>query len=322
MHRPRLTRAVSFTLLIEAAYGALHIPITTNTFNPTSGTITITIAPDNTCGFDNQGQAFWTCDSGTRCSWESGQINHAFCGWDGLWTTCLNSSIAMDTHLCGKACTQNPYIGFCNISSIPACVTVDLGNGIHDYDCETSSYRTSVETSLSLETREFTTMILVDGTTASSITSPTSSTNISPTHGPEAGAIVGGVLGGLAIIALIVIGVLGTLFLRRRKRNKPTPLEPNSSPPTHIQPQSDTPDRNNIIASPTLTELDGAIMSSPVTPQAHTISSHPIVKHHTTYQTAHSPPPIYETLDPVPGQRYELDEGGTNHHRGSMQELQ
>ncbi|KAK2931863.1 hypothetical protein FoTM2_009380 [Fusarium oxysporum f. sp. vasinfectum] len=199
---------------------------------------------------------------------------------------------------------------------------MDYGDGIYYYACDSSSYQIAIETSQALETRVFSTMIIADGTPLSSSTSSSLSTNISLSHGPDVGAIVGGVLGGLAIIALIILGVLGTLFLQRRKRNKPRPLEPNPSPSPHIQPQSDITDRNSIIASPTSTELDGATLSSPMTPQGHIISSHPIIKTNATYQIAHSPPPIYETLEPGPSQIYELDERRTDHHRGSMQEMQ
>lgn len=152
-------------------------------------------------------------------------------------------------------------------------------------------------------------MVLVDGTPRPSTTA----------GGPNVGAIVGGVLGGLAIINLTVLGVLRILFLRRRRRNEATPSETNSGREPQVHPQLGTPNTNDVTAFP---GLDGATVDPPVKPQSHTISPHPNVTPHAMYQTAQSPPPIYEAPGPGPVQVYELDEGGTDHHRGSIREIQ
>ncbi|KAH6899608.1 hypothetical protein B0T10DRAFT_541982 [Thelonectria olida] len=78
----------------------------------------------------------------------------------------------------------------------------------------------------------------------------TSSTHRSSGSAPV-GAIVGGVVGGLAVIALTVLGVIGILFLRRRKRNETAPSgpDPGLAPQSHNQ--STMPDPMNTMASPT-----------------------------------------------------------------------
>lgn len=79
----------------------------------TSGTISITVAPDETCGFDQFGDtdSAWICKSSRHCSWESGRLNLVFCGLQNLITTCQDSTFAIDTDLCDNACQSNTLIG-------------------------------------------------------------------------------------------------------------------------------------------------------------------------------------------------------------------
>ncbi|KAH7019567.1 hypothetical protein EDB80DRAFT_870203 [Ilyonectria destructans] len=287
----------------------------------TSGTISITIAPDETCGFDQFGDtdSAWICQSSRHCSWESGRLNLVFCGLQNLITTCQDSTFAVDTDLCDSACQSNTLIGACTTSAYPSCVEVGLGDGVSTWMCMNKSTTSSISTTRRLEDREFTTLILVDGTPISTFISSstttssttTSSTSTLPTHipngGPNVGAIVGGVVGGLAVIGLTVLAIL--LILRRQKRNQTTPPKPSPGLAPQAQPESSIQDTHDVMASPTQTE-DGATLNSPVKSQRQNFS----------------PPPTYDPhLQHVPGpdgvQIYELDEDMTGHHHGSMQEM-
>lgn len=72
----------------------------------TAGTITITVAPDPTCGFDVRHEVV-TCPISKRCSWESGQINNVFCDLRYIKTTCLDSTDALDPDRCDLDCAED-----------------------------------------------------------------------------------------------------------------------------------------------------------------------------------------------------------------------
>ncbi|RFN48857.1 hypothetical protein FIE12Z_6912 [Fusarium flagelliforme] len=180
-----------------------------------------------------------------------------------------------------------------------------------------------------LEPREFRTVVAVNGTpvstfitssTAPQPTAPTDPTNeetTSPSHEPHVGAIVGGVLGGLAIISLGVLGIL----LYRRKRNKATPPEPTSTLAPYVDPRMDTLSTDGVTTSPIMTELPGVNRSSITKPQGHTVSPLSSDAPHAAYETTHSPPPIYDGPSARVVGMHELDNDRTQHHRGSMQEM-
>lgn len=72
----------------------------------TSGTLTITVAPDQTCGFDTNEDAV-SCPRSKRCSWESGRINHVFCDLRYIQTTCLDRTDALDPDRCDLDCLED-----------------------------------------------------------------------------------------------------------------------------------------------------------------------------------------------------------------------
>ncbi|RMJ18465.1 hypothetical protein BHE90_001273 [Fusarium euwallaceae] len=232
-----------------------------------SGTLTITIAPDATCGAYNNGRNFLNC--GTRpCTWESGVINRVFCHWDHIYTACLES-----TETCDKECSSSrKYYAECREPLSPSCGLHSLGNGIYGHYCATRDLGTSLDTLWGRGPEDLTTMVVVNRsrvslvvddedpestptpesepesttenaleTSPSTVTDPettvregtqSASATTSPSNGPHnnpnIGAIVGGVVGGLAVICLTV-GFLGFMFLRRRRR----PESPPSNGPTH-----------------------------------------------------------------------------------------
>ncbi|KAH8685104.1 hypothetical protein BGZ61DRAFT_534290 [Ilyonectria robusta] len=308
-----------------------------------SGTISITIAPDETCGFDAGGNPYWTCPNNRRCSWESGRLNLIFCGWQALATSCIDSTSVYNTDLCDDACFSNTRHIFCTQSAYPSCVDIAIGGDITTWGCNTAFTTYSLDTTQSLEDREFSTLILVDGTpittyisslaTAESGTTKSTDTAIdsgttaissttTSTHssggGTNVGAIVGGVVGGLAVIGLIVIGVLLILHLRRRKRNEITP-PPNSGLAPQAQPESTMQNTHNFVASPTQPEY-GANLNSPVKSQGQGFPPPSSVSPHAPQQPMYSPP-LHQVPHPGAVHTFELDGDRTSHHHGSIQEL-
>ncbi|RSL61224.1 hypothetical protein CEP53_005190 [Fusarium sp. AF-6] len=230
-----------------------------------SGTLTITIAPDATCGAYNNGRNFLNC--GNRpCTWESGVINRVFCLWEGIYTACLDR-----TETCDEECSNSKkYYARCADSLFPSCGLYSLGNGIYGHYCATSSLANSINTLWGRGPEDLTTVVVVNRSRVSLVvddedsestpesepertaeitleTSPSTttdpettvregtqsiSTTTSPSNSPHnnvnVGAIVGGVVGGLAVVCLTV-GFLGFLFLRHRRRPENTP----SNGPTH-----------------------------------------------------------------------------------------
>uniref|UniRef100_A0A0D2XEZ9 Uncharacterized protein n=1 Tax=Fusarium oxysporum (strain Fo5176) TaxID=660025 RepID=A0A0D2XEZ9_FUSOF len=73
----------------------------------TSGTLTVTVAPDPTCGFTNNDEAVWVCPGGRPCTWEKGQINRFWCAWQQIYTTCLDSTAIFDPAICNSECRTN-----------------------------------------------------------------------------------------------------------------------------------------------------------------------------------------------------------------------
>jgi hypothetical protein len=152
-----------------------------------------------------------------------------------------------------------------------------------------------------MQPRDFTTVVLVDGNPVTSWTnavtmdpSTTSTTRRTatvtgestettqtkpPPPGVNVGAVVGGVIGGVAFVSLVVIGV--TLFLRR-KREK---AEPNDSLPDYAI-QSNMPDAKAMAVSPTITQPYSPTLISSIEPQNGGIPPPAFYQHPEPYGTA------------------------------------
>lgn len=103
----------------KGAAQALHIPRATALPAPlppqlarrdaddlTSGTLTVTVSPDRTCGFDGNDKPM-SCVREVPCTWESGSINAFWCGWSGLFTTCYDNTAWNDPSSCNADCYSN-----------------------------------------------------------------------------------------------------------------------------------------------------------------------------------------------------------------------
>ncbi|KAM6516455.1 hypothetical protein FALCPG4_014638 [Fusarium falciforme] len=247
-----------------------------------SGTVTITVAPDPTCGFDENGYDM-TCPPSTRCSWQAGKINAVFCGLEDITTTCLDRSKATDTDICDSDCTSNTiYNKFCTYSDEPYCQPMQLGVGMTTWECGSSLLKRYYSSSRSKVTRYFSTVVLVDGSPTETWINifyvPSSGTlpDIAPTipslvttqlsdnpPPPKAnvGAIVGGVVGGVAVICLTI---LGALMIVRRNRSQPAAHD--SLTVSTVQPKA--PDTATVAGAPAVMQpYSPSSTTSPV--QAH-----------------------------------------------------
>jgi hypothetical protein len=188
---------------------------------------------------------------------------------------------------------------------------VELGNGIRYYQCVSApSSPLSIESTQYNKPRVFSTVVFVNGfpktqwvssletSTTEGPSSSTDSATSSPKHDTNIGAIVGGAVGGLAVLALIILGVVGFMFLRRRKNKAANEHELN----TGFAPQPYTPGQHDKAQwSPT---------------RVGPYTDHPSP----AYAPVMSPTP-YEAPSPGTARSAELDGRNTDHHRGTMQEM-
>ncbi|KAI8713900.1 hypothetical protein NCS52_01235900 [Fusarium sp. LHS14.1] len=246
----------------------------------TSGTITITVAPDPTCGFDARHDSV-TCPISKRCSWESGQINNVFCDLRYIKTTCLDSTDALDPDKCDLDCVEDINTLRCVESSLPYCLPVEFSGSISDWLCHSTPSYLIIFSTQDMKPRDFTTVVLVDGspitswtnaaTVGTSATSTIGTITITkaasetappepPRSGVNVGAIIGGVIGGVAFVSLVVIGVV--LFWRRSE--KPD-ANASDSLPEHAT-QSIMPDAKSMGGSTTITQPYSPTLVSPIEP--------------------------------------------------------
>ncbi|RMJ18065.1 hypothetical protein CDV36_002265 [Fusarium kuroshium] len=249
-----------------------------------SDTVTITVAPDPTCGFDENGYDL-TCYGSTRCSWEADTISAIFCGLEDITTACFDRSEARDTDICDSDCASNTiYNKFCTYSDEPYCQPMQLGVGMTTWECGSSSLKRYYTSRRPKVTRYFSTIVLVDRVPITTwvnifIAPPDDFISIPPTIPPlggvataqptddppgpggvNIGAIVGGVVGGVAVICLTI---LGALMIVRRNRNQAAPQE--SLPASTAQ--SKPPDTTTVTGAPAVIQpYSPASTTSPVQP--------------------------------------------------------
>lgn len=71
---------------------------------------TITIAPDNTCGYISGSSGYYNavaCQSSVSCMWENDKIGFAFCGYDGIYSRCVPYADFVDPKKCDDNCLNN-----------------------------------------------------------------------------------------------------------------------------------------------------------------------------------------------------------------------
>ncbi|KAF5547277.1 hypothetical protein FPHYL_10281 [Fusarium phyllophilum] len=231
----------------------------------TTETLSITVAPDNTCGFYTPNTSFFfTCTGGVRCMYENDKYNVAFCGERDFKTACMNSADALNPDKCDVDCRRNTNIQKCTADTKTECYTIYFPNNIEKYPCHTQSGFSSMNfpdgvsdfeqstlgvdvfpalaTTEASSTEESTTEASSKSTTAASTTTVTGAPQND--DGDEnkddsgsstpVGAIAGGVVGGVAV--LVAVGLI-IFFIRRRDNKKKAAAQPLMSDQAHTQPQ-------------------------------------------------------------------------------------
>lgn len=229
---------------------------------------------DHTCGFvDANLASALTCPGSNICATNSilgvaGCCDPLSLESCYLFTSCVPSSrMASCT---AASCLQNEAIAKCTEASAPYCVDWQydyITTTLKAYGCDVSDFTGSVELTYSgqdifdissyltsIPEFSFPTVFVTQTQTLSAGlagTTDSSSSSFSSSHNTNSdshkktplGAIIGGVVGGLAVIALVGAGLLFLLFKRRRdKRNAAaaaafTPAHPQQQgPPPPQQP--------------------------------------------------------------------------------------
>lgn len=229
---------------------------------------------DHTCGFvDANLASALTCPGSNICATNSilgvaGCCDPLSLESCYLFTSCVPSSrMASCT---AASCLQNEAIAKCTEASAPYCVDWQydyITTTLKAYGCDVSDFTGSVELTYSgqdifdissyltsIPEFSFPTVFVTQTQTLSAGlagTTDSSSSSFSSSHNTNSdshkktplGAIIGGVVGGLAVIALVGAGLLFLLFKRRRdKRNTAaaaafTPAHPQQQgPPPPQQP--------------------------------------------------------------------------------------
>ncbi|KAM5342765.1 hypothetical protein ACJ41O_013731 [Fusarium nematophilum] len=222
-------------------------------------TATLTIAPDETCGFlsGSPGNGI-TCPNGALCTWEVKSIGAVICG-RVAHLRCLNSAQANDPDICNDVCQSNEFNLLCTDASLAYCRTYAFPEGIRDYRCASTSVTAAQSVSFTYDGQRdpgFETTVLVLGDTSTAPEAPSkpgstgeddppssrSTTTVvessQPSEstdgggddddddGPNIGAIVGGTIGGFTVLSLTI---LGAIWLRKKKQNSPPPPPPPGS---------------------------------------------------------------------------------------------
>jgi hypothetical protein len=212
--------------------------------------------PDTICGyqFGSQNGALGLCYTST-CGFATGMGEGEIYCYDSTtsaprprWTECLGGTLAISC-LADSACSNNLGIGLCMVSTEPYCnVGTFVGLGIEAVWCDSTYYAGGstvpiyttysgqlgrVFTNPTSGAEVSTTTSIPSPLSSTSTTTQTSSSTVStpsisptnPTYIPQSkstpvGHIVGGVIGGLALIALIAASIF--FCLRRNRNNKQT----------------------------------------------------------------------------------------------------
>ncbi|RBR26452.1 uncharacterized protein FIESC28_00746 [Fusarium coffeatum] len=262
----------------------------------TSLSLVLTMAPDKTCGYLSGSVGVpITCENGARCTWEPNMLNIIACGTDH-YLQCVESMTAEDPKLCDDVCQSDTWNLLCTDSDEPYCRTYLYPNGVVDYRCASTSVRsiqrvehtykgddspnfvtTTIsnedETTISIPGTVSRPMVIDDPTSTTDSPGPTTSSEVPapPSKKVPVGAIVGGVVGGLAVLGLIAIGII---FALRRRKPKPTvdtriSYQPNAmhEPSQMTQKPQSGPSHQQVVLSPA---YDPGMASPPVQPNPHT----------------------------------------------------
>ncbi|KAF5591095.1 hypothetical protein FPANT_5828 [Fusarium pseudoanthophilum] len=315
----------------------------------------VTIAPDKTCGYlSGQPGAAVTCENDRLCSWAaSSGVGLVACASE-IYVACVESSKAVDPSQCNDVCQSNTFNLLCTNSDTPFCRTYAYPSGIFDYRCASTSVEDVQSVKFTYQGQKnanFVTTTLSDGIASESLsatdTGRTSADQASATEtqtettttseAPEptkkskstpVGAIVGGVVGGVALIGLIGLGAV--CLLRRRKKPEPVPApaqpvmaQQQAPPPApmnqnpypqqqHYQPAAQPYPDHSMAASPAPSDARISMMSGPMS------SVGPASPMGWNQQPSpppfHTPAPAYEMAGPEAREQEPVYEMGSDSH--------
>ncbi|KAI5926101.1 hypothetical protein F4810DRAFT_625385 [Camillea tinctor] len=215
---------------------------------------TVLVGPDNTCGyFDGRAGAVYSCNAlGATCAFVTtstvGAVACCSAGDCGIRVGCMDYRDIYLSDSCDNGCFADTYTVKCTNVNYPYCGTVTFFDGIMDYYCDTLSYSTPQQlyTTYDGETdgRSFTPVVVTlsdftsgtnsdilatgggsstTGGHSSSSTSGSSNSNSGSSSSTPVGPIVGGVVGGVAVLALIGLGIFFIIRHNKKKKNNNTP---------------------------------------------------------------------------------------------------
>lgn len=300
----------------------------------------------------------------------------------GFRVTCLDYDQVSLSSLCDNGCLMDTYTLKCTASTEQFCNTVSFPGEIYDYFCNSLSISTPqlILTTYDGETdgRAFVTTVFDDSSselpttstntkkstsTTDSSSSNTSSPSTSTSSGPSStpgtsggagsstpiGPIVGGVVGGVAVIGIIALGIV--FILRKKNSSAPVAAAPPSQPPPTTPaphqsfyasspppPGGDDPFKHGAAATVHVNGHPPPPMTHPTPPPPFAAQPYPAPPPPPTpemsagYTTApvspsttmashpsyHQPPPAFGQPQLQPGSVHEIGDGG---HRGTMSEL-
>ncbi|KFY69436.1 hypothetical protein V496_00237 [Pseudogymnoascus sp. VKM F-4515 (FW-2607)] len=204
-------------------------------------TITAYSAPDATCGyFDGRPGAPLTCGTANTCFMftSAGDIGAiGCCPIDGTFdqcygfnTNCINADDMASGALCDNACRHDTFTLKCTDTSAPYCAALTWPmNGVSNYQCDSArvtttqtlytTYRGQIDHSWYTTTYSYDSLTSGTGSEAPlPTTNDNDNDNGSTTSNKKKtpiGPIVGGVIGGVAVLA--GLGLLLFFLLRRRR---------------------------------------------------------------------------------------------------------
>lgn len=221
--------------------------------------------PDSICGYQ-YGQSsgeLGICGT-SRCGFATaaGEIGEIICYGPTKtaprysWTSCIGGT-RVSSCLADSACSDNPGIVVCTDALESYCnVGTWVGLGVEAVWCDSTYYTGMIPISttyIGQVGRELTAVLdpaLASSTSTSIISSPTPSPSVSlsrqtptptptptppPQHPTPVGAIVGGVIGGLALVAAIAAGIFICLRMKRKDEQRaqagaPPPVQTSAQP--------------------------------------------------------------------------------------------
>ncbi|RNJ55948.1 hypothetical protein D7B24_007841 [Verticillium nonalfalfae] len=312
-------------------------------------TYTRTIAPDSVCGYlsASPGNDI-VCENGERCNWvKANGLNAVFCGISKNVTAKIKcyerDAMAADPGLCNDVCQSNKFNLQCTDGAAPYCRTYAYPEGIRDYRCASTpvtvaqsadftyegqvgrSFETTVVSNIARTTEESqsdstpVTASSRTGTTPISTSDSLNSSNESKGSSVPVGAIVGGVVGGVALIALVAVAIF--FFRKRSTRKRNSPAENIDGGYPSVQQVYPEPDRQVYPLPSPRSELYGSKsgMISPVQstdygrPDSSAYDGQTVSDMHRPY----SPEAHSSFQQPV---AYEMDQGNS-HNRGQVHEM-